>query len=505
MMNRRIHILLIAGIFLYIGCSDIFISKKEKHNLEFIAALDSIISNIGENAVWSVSIEDVDSGGIIFRKNPSRNLIPASNVKLFTTSAALKYLGPDFRIKTLIVADSLPDSSGIIPGNIYIVGGGDPSFSSTFGNIDPSDIFSGWITELADAGIYGVTGYLIGVDTLFHNPSSIESSWEWGDLQYYFAAPCGALTYNDNCLNLELGALQPGTQIYMDWSPPLTSLTVHQNIVVTDTIELPNIDIDWLYEDSTLVLTGSFPAMDLKHYDIPVNNPARFFMESMGMAFDDEGFRHSGYILYDSEYPPDDSEVQKDTLLIHLSPPLSEIVERINQESVNLYAEQLLRILGRELHGKGSPRSGLQAVDSLLSEASINPGAVHFVDGSGLSRHNWVSASVITELLKYCYDSDFSEEFLNSLPYYGTGTLKNRSAPVENAKVLAKTGSMTGVRARSGYIFYEGRTYVFSFICNNFTCSPSDVENTFDAIIEILCNFGINHIVGSPVKSVYAA
>lgn len=493
-MCRKLYIssIFAALVIFCVGCADIFRSKEQVHQRDLSETIDDIVDNAGKNAVWSIAVKDVDSGEYIYLKDPAKNLIPASNVKLFTTAAGMNYLGPDFRFKTVIMADSLPDTNGFIPGNIYVIGGGDPTFSAEFQDGEPANIFSAWNAKFAENGIIGVSGFLIGVDTLFHKRSLKEGSWEWGDLRYYYAASCGALSYNDNCLNIEICAPLGSDQALVNWTPPLIDLTVRQSIEVTPEVAKPEIDVVWLYPDSVLMLSGIFPQGGFAKYDIPVENPAKLFMETLESVLEYEGFHSEGYFLFDEFGFIGDSVIVTDTLLVHESPPLSEIVEVINKESVNLYAEQLLRVLGRELYGVGSPKSGLSAVDSLLNSASINSNGAHFVDGSGLSRHNWVSAYVITDLLEYCLNSDFSDAFVNSLPAYGEGTLKNKQNPVGECHILAKTGSMSGVRSRSGYIFYDGKSYVFSILCNNYNCPSREIENAFDRIIEAVCTSAVS-------------
>ena len=488
-MYRKLFIFAVfsALIVLSAGCGNFFRSKEEIRQRSLSQIIDGIVDGSGKNAVWSIAVKEIDSGEYKYLKDPAKNLVPASNVKLFTTASGMNFLGPEFRFRTIIMADSLPDSNGIIPGNLYIVGGGDPTFSAEFQDGEPANVFSAWNAELREKGIFGISGFLIGVDTLFHKRSLKESSWEWGDLRYYYAAPCGALSYNDNCLNIEINAPLDSGPPLISWNPPLTELVVRQSISISSGISKPEIDADWLFPDSVLVLTGTFPPGGFAEYDIPVENPAKLFMQTLQLTLEYEGFRNEGYLLFDEMDFTGDSVATADTLLVHQSPPLSEIIEVINKESVNLYAEQLLRILGRELYGNGSPKSGLMAVDSLLKSASMNSKGAHFVDGSGLSRHNWVSALVITDLLEYCFKADFSEDYINSLPAYGEGTLKNKHNPAGECRILAKTGSMSGVRARSGYIFFDDKRYVFSILCNNYNCSSAEIEIALDRIIEAVC------------------
>ena len=468
-----------------IGCSALFKFKPGAAE-ELRRSLDEILSSAGENAVWSVEVIEYPTGEVIYRRNPAYSLIPASNAKLFTTAAALKFLGGEHRISTLIMIDGDVDSSGILCGNIYIAGGGDPGISRMFTEEDPLNVFREWAAQIAGLGIVQINGDIIAVDTLFA-PSALESSWEWGDLFYSYAAPASVLTFNDNCIDLEIYSGEDAGALSCEWYPPLEDFTVTSGLeIIADSAET---DYSWRWEvpDCELVLTGVVEPNKCESIRIPVKNPPLYFLRAFECVLEEEGITVYGepkLFGFDGTSVPADS---LNLLIEHRSPPLSEIVKIINTESVNLYAEQILRALGSEVYGQGSPQAGLKAVDSLMFEAMIEPAGAHLVDGSGLSRHNWLSAGTIVDLLEYCRNSDFGEEFVNSLPQYGEGTLKRRKPAEPGCVIRAKTGSMSGVRAFSGYLCWGEEEYIFSFICNNYVCSSVIVEGAMDEALAQIC------------------
>ena len=462
-----------------IGCSALFKFKpgaKEELHLR----IDEILSAAGENAVLSVEVIEYPSGEVVYQRNSAYSLIPASNTKLFTTAAALKFLGAEYQISTRIMTDGDVDSSGVLRGDLYLIGGGDPAISRRFTEDDPLCIFREWAAEIADWGVIQINGDIIAVDTLFA-PSALESSWEWGDLFHSYAAPASALTFNDNCIDLELYTGEDAGAISCEWYPPLEDFTVTLGLEIAADQEEADCSWRWAVPDYELILTGVVKPNEYKSMKIPVKNPPLYFIRAFNSVLEEEEgisvYGEPKLIGFDESSVPAES---LELIIEHRSPPLTEIIEVINTESVNLYAELVLRTLGSEVYNQGSPQAGLMAIDSMLFEAMIEPGGTHLVDGSGLSRHNWLSAGTIVDLLEYCRISNFGEEFLNSLPQYGEGTLKRRKLETPEFEIRAKTGSMSGVRAFSGYLYNEKGGYIFSFLCNNYMCSPVIVERAMD-------------------------
>jgi D-alanyl-D-alanine carboxypeptidase/D-alanyl-D-alanine-endopeptidase (penicillin-binding protein 4) len=247
-------------------------------------------------------------------------------------------------------------------------------------------------------------------------------------------------------------------------------------------------EIAWRWEtpDSMLFVSGKMAEGRIEKLRIPVENPSSYFLRSLKSIFTKEGIETTGEVRILDLRQEDLSKTKFKTIFSHYSPPLSEIVRIANTESVNLYAEQLLRLIGFKLYLKGSPEAGIDGIESLFAEAGINLNEVHLVDGCGLSRHNWVSAQAFVSLLEYCRYCDFYEVWFNSLPAYGEGTLQYRSLSEIPAEICAKTGSMEGVRALSGYAFVKDKEYAFSFICNNYQCPSTKIEDTIDKVISYI-------------------
>ena len=173
----------------------------------------------------------------------------------------------------------------------------------------------------------------------------------------------------------------------------------------------------------------------------------------------------------------------------HLSPLLREVVALINKPSDNLITEITLKTLGKEVRGEGTTAVGVQVLREFLQSAGLEMGAVHIVDGSGLSRINGVSAENFVRLLEYMHRLPHSEAFRESLPVYGVdGTLRNRlrGTPVQG-NGYAKTGSLNRVSSLSGYLRTKsGRWLAFSIIMNAYNASGADARALQDKLVQIL-------------------
>ena len=486
--------ILLCGLF-FSGCAGLW--KKAEPPSGFTAAeIEEIIIRSFPRAIWGIKVVESSEG--IFEMNSEKLLIPASTVKLFTTAAALYYLGEDYRVKTPVLISGEVDAGGTLEGSLYIVGMGDPSISHRFHD-HPTEVFREWALELKRKGINTIAGDIIGIDTLFKDVE-VERTWEWGDLRHYYAVPSNELLLNDNCYILEIigqnsdplsqerNLIHPRAEgLIFQQIPRLPKLCFDVDCKIYTEDKRARIGWEWNKPDSMLHITGMLPKGMNKRLFIPACEPTIFFTRSLAATLIEEGIDIVGRARRYNPKTDTVSYEDVDTLLTHESPPLAEIVKTTNTESVNLYAEQLLRLVGLSVYGEASADAGLTALKDFLMEAGIEPGEIHLVDGSGLSRHNWVSPNAVVKLLNYCQNARFSEEWRASLPQYGEGTLEKRISPSSVKTLRAKSGSMGGVRALSGYfIAKNGNEYAFSITCNNYTCSSWEIEDALDAVISML-------------------
>ena len=394
-------------------------------------------------SVWGFLAVNL-KGDTLVCLNSQRRLVPASNLKLITTGAALLALGEDFRYTTTLATDAPADS--VLRANLFIIGGGDPLLGELFPYLPgPDETFGRWSKALADAGVRRIDGSVIGDGSWFAAPQ-YHPDWNVEDLQTRDGVVPSGLTWRG-----KMGDSIPDGP---------SSAALHY--------------LAWLrFGDAAAVDSLAVPSA-------PFHRPA-----VSGIA---------------REWAPTDLSPDSLTVLATLpSLPLRDLVRIANCQSDNFIAETLLKTLGK-LRGDGDDYpSSIVALRKALSPIGLMSasGQMRFADGSGLSRKNYVSPEFMVSFLKGMYRSRVRKAFMASLPFAGEPktTLENRLPKRPWAlrhRILMKSGSMNGVRCFSGYILpSSGRaeeTIVFSLLTNNAVAPGSQVYPLLDAMIESLAN-----------------
>jgi D-alanyl-D-alanine carboxypeptidase/D-alanyl-D-alanine-endopeptidase (penicillin-binding protein 4) len=434
-----------------------------------------------DNAFWGVLVESLETDEILYQQNAEKLLIPASNMKLVTAAAALHYLHPDFRFETVIATDG-PIHDGVLKGNLFIIGTGDPSISNRF-YPDSTWVFRDWAEKLKETGIHEIAGDVIGVDDFFDD-QRWGPGWAWDDLPYKDAAPVSALQFNDNLYTI---VLDPDRVKSLD---PENSY-IH---VVNDlqwTAEGQPQEVLWKVRGNTVYVWGRIPAGKDDYGTFAVENPAEFFvsvfkhvLQRSGMTVRGDAFRAGDRHLA----MPENLQL----LLSHQSPPLSELLDVMLKVSQNLYAETLFKAVGRMAKGKGSFEGGTEAVQEFFTTIAAPADSFLLADGSGLSRYNYLTPQLLLHLLKQMsHEPDFSI-FYDSLPLAGVeGTLRNRlKNTAGESNVRAKTGALLYVRSLSGYVTtQDGEPLAFVMIANNFSAPRQAAEEIQDRVLQRLATF----------------
>lgn len=442
--------------------------------------------------------------------NPSTMMLPASNMKLVTTGLAMNALGSGYRWETRIGHDG-KIVDGVLKGNLYIIGGGDPTTGSRDSIAVPvTRTFDEWAGIVADAGIRQIDGYVIGDDRYFSGMPEHES-WQYNDIGTYYGSGVSGLSFFENCQTFRVApGDRPGSPLNIRPEYPETPW---MQIRYDCTTGKPGTGNSLYFYPSDLapkgVMRGSF-AVDRKPKTEKASNkfPAytcayhfvrhletkgtvcRYGAADTGDVFVPKRSSGSGF----SGIAPRDSLV---ILGSTLSPELKRVVSETNHDSNNFYAEALFKTLGKEYCGEGCFDSARVAVSGLLCEMQIYDKSVRITDGSGLSRLNYMSAGWLCGFLEAMAGQPCFNDYLKSLPYPGgNGTLAwtMRKYPEETRlRIRMKSGSMTGVRCYSGYIVpRSGKkedTVVFSVMVNNFTAKPESIQSFFDTLIGLLAEF----------------
>lgn len=443
------------------------------------------------NAQWGVEIVSLDRGEPIFSLNEARLYMPASNNKLLTSAAALVRLGPAFRFETRLAADG-EVHDGVLHGNLWVVGSGDPTLCARFHDGDSFAPLRAWAARLKGQGIRKVAGDLVGDGRTFE-PQLLGLGWEWDDLPFGYAAPVSALQFNENVVTVEIApGPSEGSQASCKGLPApdylAVDLQVHTGAPSSETrLELERAETGERVAIRGTIAQGAAPATRT----LAVRYPTLYLLHAFRSALAAEGIDVSGCgvrACAPDSAAPDSLRV----LHTHPSPHLSEILKPLLKVSQNLYAETLARTLGRAARGDGSFERGREVVEEVLRGMAIEKGTYRYADGSGLSRLNLVSADLIVRILRYMYRSRHFDAFFEALPVAGAdGTIASRMKGTRAEKnVRAKTGTIANVRALSGYVrTADGEMLAFSMLANNFLVSTRAAEYVQDLALERLANF----------------
>ncbi len=434
-------------------------------------------------ASYSIYAIDANTGAKICA-SVQKSLSTASVMKLFTTAVALDLLGPEFTFSTsLSYSGNLDPKTGLLKGNLILKGGGDPAFYSTYFQDEYQDCFEKWIVQIKKCGIKSIDGQLL-LDLSAFDRTTIPGGWGWADIGNYYGTGVSALTYNDNLYEIHFT------------SPKLTGLLAtikSKNPEIVDLTLESQVYSSAKSGDQTIVYGAPGSTHQYIEGTIPTDqtdfvvkaampDPALQAGNTLLQKIRKSGIHVSGGV---AKVQNQISE-KRTTIAIQLSPPLKDLIVPLNKESLNLFAEHLLREAGRKYLGEPSIPNGIKAYRKFCAEKGINDAGFFPADGSGLSRSNALTAQTLVETIKYEYDSKNSELFFNALPVAGIdGTLKNsfKGTPLEK-NVRAKTGSLERVRSLAGSLkSKKHRTILFAILINNYPGTSAETSKLLESIL----------------------
>jgi D-alanyl-D-alanine carboxypeptidase/D-alanyl-D-alanine-endopeptidase (penicillin-binding protein 4) len=448
------------------------------------------------HAAWGVHVRSLDRGDVLFAHNAGKLMMPASNMKILTLAAAAERLGWDHRFTTTIEAEG-PIEDGVLHGDLVVAGGGDPTIS-TRGKRNEM-LFDEWSAALRAAGITLVDGRIVGDDQAFDD-EGVGPGWSWDYLEAGYAAPIGALQYNENTADLLAapGAVV-GDPAIVQLAPGsgLTVVNFARTVEATASGERGSINVQRRIDRPVIEVSGTLPlGSPAIRRTVAVVNPTLFFAQSLKDALISRGILISGEAVDMDDIAAeltDGKAAESRVLVTTQSPPLREVATVLMKVSQNQYAETFLKAAGAASGGLGTTRGGRRAADETFAGWGIPSDGYVISDGSGLSRYNYIAPATITTILARLHaDARHRDPFLATLPIAGKdGTIANRmrrSRAEGNAQ--AKTGSIANVRALSGYVKTRtGETLAFSILANDFVIPAATVNWIADLAVEILANF----------------
>ncbi|MBQ6253235.1 MAG: D-alanyl-D-alanine carboxypeptidase/D-alanyl-D-alanine-endopeptidase [Bacteroidales bacterium] len=448
-----------------------------------------------------------EGGDTLVLWNHDKRLNPASNMKLITTGAAMHKLGADFKFTTRI-GHTGTVRDGVLEGDLYIIGGGDPTIASKDSIAYAiNDLFAQWKGFLDKAGIKRVNGMVIGDGRYFDGLQDRET-WTYQDMGTYYGTGGDGLCFHENTIDMRVTAgpavgspvsymlsypSTPWMRFYFDGKTGKAGTGDELYMYTSEFAPYAEVRGTFAIDRKSRMegFSNKFGAYTCAHY-------FREYLIAKGIAVN-HGVADTrlGRVRSDlSSLEPGPYAAKVDDLKIlgmTYSPALKKIVRETLLESDNFYAESLFKILGRRLHHSSSPDSCVAAMNDVLKDLGAAADDIRIDDGSGLSRHNFVSPEYIVNFLSAMMDSPVFGDYIETMGQPGGRHYESRMAgePEElRSRVHLKSGSMDGVRCFSGYIEpSEGSksdAVIFSVMTNFTTVPASRVDPIIDRIIALL-------------------
>jgi D-alanyl-D-alanine carboxypeptidase/D-alanyl-D-alanine-endopeptidase (penicillin-binding protein 4) len=456
--------------------------RQLANDLRALTASDGV-----KRAVWGVIVYSLDRRQHLFDLNPQALLVPASIAKLLSVASAYDAVGWNYRFQTTVWATG-PIVDGTLKGDLVVSGSGDPSIASR--GFSPLE---DWVTALKELGIQTIDGRIIGDDDAIEEPRP-SLAWAWDDLGYPTGAVFGALNAEENRMTVTVtpGATD-GSTAQLSTEPR----AAHRPLISRVTTTAGGASELWPEQrpaEAALTIAGTVrlggkPAT----LSVSAGNPTRWFADLLRHHLIAGGVPVRGEALdiddVDSRPRLDDEGAQ--TLFVHRSPPLGELVGPLLKSSINLYGEAFLRLNSRTGVFPTND-AALEALKTRLASWGVSPDAAQVIDGSGLSRRDVVSPDALLAVLQRMYDPAGESAFMKGLPIAGVdGSLSRRMKnTLATRNVRAKTGTMSNIRTLAGYVTTaDGEQMALVVMVNNFEGTGIQARTAIDAVATRVASF----------------
>jgi D-alanyl-D-alanine carboxypeptidase/D-alanyl-D-alanine-endopeptidase (penicillin-binding protein 4) len=414
---------------------------------------------------YSVAVLD-ETGRLLVGRGENRAVAPASVQKLIVGSVALATLGPAFHFHTLLTGRDYPDANGVLDGDLYFVGSGDPSFRS--------DALDRGVAQLAREGIKHVNGVV--VDTSAFRGPEINPHWDADDATEDYAAPTSPVSLDGDTVEFHVIGTSPGSAARVTFFPGSDVVSTTGSVLTSSGGE-DDVTIGGTQTPNAFRLSGAVPAGVEEKFWLPVYGIPRYVGAVLDRMLTQYGIAHDA--------PPRVGAAPLDGAVFwdHRSPDLPSLIRHMLVLSDNHFAEQLLRTVGSAAAQAGSDDPGGVAVERrVLQGAGIPTPGLHLVDGSGLSADNRIAAITLASTLAH-----YEPDLYLLLPQGGReGTLKHYDFTTALGRVRAKTGHLGNVASLAGYVntMHHGRV-MFAFLVDG---SPGDPDAAYVRAIDLLAS-----------------
>jgi D-alanyl-D-alanine carboxypeptidase/D-alanyl-D-alanine-endopeptidase (penicillin-binding protein 4) len=451
------------------------------------ARIDSVLARPElRRAHVGLEVADAASGRVLYARDAERLFVPASNLKLVVTATAARLLGPGYRWRTTLYGTG-PVVDGTLRGDLVLYGRGDPTFSARYGTSRTAGL-EALADSLRARGIRRVAGAVVGDESWF-DTEHVRGDWQGYDLLWWYAAPVGALAFNDNSVDFRIDPGAAGQPARIRWEPR-TAFVRFQNRTRTVAAGRPQtLDLERGEGPGAIRAYGETP-LDAgpRTESFAVDDPAlyaatvfREILEARGITVDSAAVRVVS--------APSLSAAAAATVLAErTSPPLPQVIAPVLLRSQNWIAEQLLKTLAREVGGQGTWDAGLRLErDFLVREVGVDSTAFRLRDASGLSSENLITPHAFVQILRYVRRTPAQAMVRAGLPVSGrAGSLQSRLLDLPG-RVAAKTGSIGNVDSLSGFVTLgDGREVVFSIIVNGSGYPAARVRADMDDVVRAI-------------------
>jgi len=419
--------------------------------------IDGIISrSLRQKVRSSIHIVKADSGGTVYKHDAGELMIPASNMKIITTAAALKYLGSDYEYITKV---------GLCDDTLVVIGSGDPLLGDEKTNIkygrERDWIFTDIVQLLKRNGTKTVKDIII--DSSVFDDQRVHPNWPKKELNKWYACEVSGLNFNDNCIAISTKNNGGKVAVLIE---PQTSFLKLTNKVIPISRGTSAVGTYRNKEPNKIVVYGRCKDR-VGPFDVAIERPAAFFGFLLYENLAKSGIKTKGHLI---EKILDDHSNFK--LLTQYTTELNDCLVRCNKNSLGLVAESLLKTIAAHNNPDGKNGSwdrGRELISEFLLGIGIDESQFYIDDASGLSRQNELSAYAITKVLLNIYDSTNRELYKDSLAVGGVdGTISRYFKEQKyKGKIIGKTGYINGVRSFSGLCVTEQGDYIFSILVNN--------------------------------------
>jgi len=459
------------------------VPPRELFRLGLSALADSLTGDaMFRSAHWGVLVVDPISGDTLYSRNAGKLFLPASNQKLVTGATALARLGAEYTWETRLLAAGAP-VRGVLRGDLAVIGSGDPSISDSLGGGSAMAPLLALADSLAARGVRTITGRLIRGGDAFPD-SSLGFGWAWDDLDYDYSAPVDELVFNEGYATVTvIGGARVGAPVRVITAPATTVPRLGAVQVVT---AAGRSQVAWAGDvrgrRPTVVLRGTIAPRDTVTLTVALRHPAAAFLDAFAEALAARGIRVRGGMEPDALA----DTTGMTALVVRRSPPLRTVLPRFEKPSQNQLGELLFKTLAREGTGIGTADSGRAVVERQLLAWGADSAGFAVRDGSGLSRHDYLTPETIVKVLDAMRRHPEFALFRDALPIAGVdGTIRTRMRGTPAAgNARAKTGTLDKARNLSGYVTTaDGHLLLVSLMANNHVVANREVERVQDALL----------------------